>query len=47
MMEAVGNKVVYLKRLSMGRLRLDKNLALGEIRELTPDEVKMLETKSV
>ena len=47
MMEAVGNKVVYLKRLSMGRLRLDKNLALGGIRELTPDEVKMLETKSV
>lgn len=47
MMEAVGNKVVYLKRLSMGSLCLDENLDLGEIRELTPHEVTMLETKSI
>ena len=47
MMEAIGNKVVYLKRLSMGRLILDKNLSLGEIRELTPEEVVLLETKNL
>lgn len=30
MFEAVGNKVVYLKRISIGGLDLDENLALGE-----------------
>ncbi|WP_077327613.1 pseudouridine synthase [Virgibacillus siamensis] len=39
MFEAVGKKVVYLKRLSMGELQLDSNLALGESRELTKDEL--------
>jgi len=38
MFEAVGNKVIYLKRLSMGELLLDKNLKLGEYRELTESE---------
>lgn len=46
MMEAVGNKVVYLKRISMGALTLDTSLKPGEIRELTEEEVKLLETKS-
>lgn len=47
MMEAVGNKVVYLKRLSMGGLMLDENLPIGQIRWLNPDEVKLLETKNI
>lgn len=42
MFEAVDKKVVYLKRLSMGSLRLDETLALGEYRELTEDEVRAL-----
>ena len=30
MFESVGKKVVYLKRLSMGKLMLVENLGLGE-----------------
>lgn len=36
---AVGLKVLYLKRISMGSLVLDENLSEGEIRELTEKEV--------
>ncbi len=43
MMEAVGNKVIYLKRIKMGSLPLDETLPLGGIRELSTDEVDMLE----
>jgi 16S rRNA pseudouridine516 synthase len=39
MFEAVGKKVTYLKRLSMGDLKLDGNLKLGEYRELTENEL--------
>jgi 16S rRNA pseudouridine516 synthase len=42
MFEAVGKKVIYLKRIEMGPLRLDENLKLGEYRELTEDELDML-----
>jgi 16S rRNA pseudouridine516 synthase len=42
MFEAVGKKVVYLKRLSMGPLRLDERLGLGETRELTEEELEAL-----
>lgn len=42
MFEAVGKKVTYLKRLSMGALTLDPNLELGEYRELTEKEVQLL-----
>ena len=42
MFESVDKKVIYLKRLSMGKLQLDKNLALGEYRELTDEEIKMM-----
>lgn len=42
MFEAVGKKVVYLKRLSMGNLKLDENLALGEYRPLTKEELEEL-----
>jgi 16S rRNA pseudouridine516 synthase len=42
MFESVGKRVVYLKRLSMGPLKLDEDLQLGEYRELTDEEVEML-----
>lgn len=42
MFEAVGKKVIYLKRLSMGALKLDENLAPGEYRMLTDKELKEL-----
>ena len=42
MLAARGKPVRYLKRLSMGPLRLDDALAPGEWRELTAEEVKML-----
>lgn len=42
MFQAVGKRVVYLKRLQMGPLALDPALELGEYRELTEEEVEML-----
>ena len=42
MFQAVGLHVVYLKRLSMGGLRLDENLKEGEVRLLYEEEVKAL-----
>ena len=42
MFEAVGKKVIYLKRISMGTLRLDENLKLGEYRTLTEEELEHL-----
>ena len=42
MFESVGKKVKYLKRIEMGRLRLDEALELGECRELTNGEVSLL-----
>jgi 16S rRNA pseudouridine516 synthase len=37
-----GNKVVELKRISMGSLQLDPCLAPGEVRHLTVDEARLL-----
>jgi len=42
MFEAVGKKVTYLKRLSMGPLQLDEELELGDYRELTKEELTSL-----
>ena len=42
MFEAVGVTVVYLKRLSMGSLKLDETLAPGESRALTQEELECL-----
>lgn len=42
MFEAVGCKVTYLKRLSMGTLSLDGELKPGEYRHLTEEEVNDL-----
>ena len=45
MMEAVGNEVLFLKRLSMGPLVLDENLMPGEYRVLTDEELLSLGVK--
>jgi 16S rRNA pseudouridine516 synthase len=39
---AVDKKVTYLKRLSIGPLKLDPTLELGEYRELTDEEIELL-----
>ncbi len=40
MAEARGNKVLYLKRISIGGVRLDEKLGLGEYREMLHKEVE-------
>ena len=42
MFEYVGKKVIYLKRISMGNLKLDKSLSPGNVRELTDEEIRIL-----
>ena len=42
MFEAVGKRVIYLKRLSMGTLMLDAALPLGQWRECSEDEIDQL-----
>ncbi|MDF2590183.1 MAG: ribosomal small subunit pseudouridine synthase [Anaerocolumna sp.] len=42
MFEAVEKEVIYLKRLSMGELVLDKDLNPGEFRRLTPEELSKI-----
>lgn len=44
MLAARGKPVTYLKRLSMGPLRLDPELAPGAFRMLTAEEKKLLRT---
>lgn len=46
MFAAVGNRVLYLKRLSMGTLKLDEHLKPGEFRPLTEAEKKNLCARS-
>jgi 16S rRNA pseudouridine516 synthase len=42
MLIAINNEVTYLKRVSMGPIKLDEKLALGEYRHLTEEEVEIL-----
>lgn len=44
MFEAVGKKVLYLKRISMGPLQLTDDLKPGEYRPLTKEEITALKT---
>ncbi|MBP5276243.1 MAG: rRNA pseudouridine synthase [Lachnospiraceae bacterium] len=39
MFQAVGINVTYLKRISMGALKLDENLAPGEYKKLSKEEI--------
>ena len=43
MLDAVGNKVTSLERLTFGPLSLDESLARGEWRYLTAEEIKSIE----
>lgn len=45
MFEAFGREVSYLKRLSMGAVKLDEKLALGEYRRLTAEELESLNNR--
>ena len=42
MLHAVGNEVIYLKRLRMGALTLDETLSKGNFRRLTEEEMENL-----
>ena len=44
MMLAVGNPVIYLKRIAMGPLTLPDDLKKGECRSLTDEELRKLKT---
>ena len=46
MLAAVGHPVLYLKRLSMGGMVLDPDLAPGEYRRLTQEEIAALKCRS-
>ena len=43
MFASIGSEVIYLKRLSMGPISLDPDLAPGEYRRLTTEELTALE----
>ena len=45
MVHAVGKEVIHLKRIRMGALYLDDQLEAGDYRELTEEEIKLLENK--
>ncbi len=42
MLQAVGNEVIYLKRISMGALVLDETLQKGDYRALRAEEIEKL-----
>ena len=42
MLEAVGNQVLFLKRIRFGALSLDQTLPIGKCRELSEEEVSLL-----
>lgn len=42
MFQAINDEVVYLKRIKMGNLELDKNLSEGSYRLLTEEEIQLL-----
>lgn len=44
MFKAAGNEVIYLQRVAIGALKLDESLAVGSYREMTMEEVALLES---
>ena len=42
MVQAIGKEVTYLKRIKMGNFSLPEDLAIGEYRQLTKEELKAL-----
>ncbi|MCM3747159.1 rRNA pseudouridine synthase [Paenibacillus pasadenensis] len=47
MFQSVGGRVVYLKRVSMGPLALDEQLPIGSYRELTEEEMRLLQPEAL
>lgn len=45
MIKSAGSEVIYLKRIKIGGLELDKNLKLGEYKELTESEIALLKSR--
>ncbi len=45
MAERLGNKIVYLKRVSIGKLELDRDLAPGQCREILHKEIQKIYAK--
>ena len=45
MFAALGNKVLYLKRVKMGNLSLDESLEEGQCREITAEELKLIKER--
>ena len=41
-----GKEILYLRRISMGALRLDPKLAPGEFRKLSEAEIKILKKET-
>lgn len=46
MLEAIGNRVTYLKRIKIGNFELPETLMPGEYRELSPEEINMILCKN-
>lgn len=46
MLQAVGNEVLFLKRIRFGALALDPSLAPGECRKLHPEELRSLRSSA-
>ena len=44
MFMSLGLPVIYLKRMSMGALKLDDTLLCGDYRKLTPEEISLLKS---
>ena len=44
MLKSVGCYVIYLKRISIGKVHLDPKLKKGQYRKLSIEEVKILKT---
>lgn len=47
MFASVGNEVVFLKRISIGGLPLDESLKPGECREITDEELALIENGKI
>ncbi|MBQ7956560.1 MAG: 16S rRNA pseudouridine(516) synthase [Clostridia bacterium] len=45
MFASVGNEVTFLKRISIGNLHLDESLEEGECREITENELSLIEKR--
>ncbi|HYE09134.1 MAG TPA: 16S rRNA pseudouridine(516) synthase, partial [Patescibacteria group bacterium] len=42
MFKSVDKEVIYLKRISMGELKLDETMELGDFRELNEEELQII-----